>query len=111
MGAMKFSTWTLDRALGNHHPAPPVASLDPSSPRPAAITLFQARGSVVAVIVFHGIALLAFGFASWYTWLGSMVAFIMGGVHLCMFTKCTYITAGCLYIVGFFFDLTAVADW
>lgn len=71
----------------------------------------QARGSAIAIIVVHAVSVLAAGWWLWTTWLASLIAFIMGGIQLCMFTKCTYITAGSLYIVGCVFDLVAMAFW
>lgn len=68
----------------------------------------QARGCAIAIIVVHGIHLLALGFAWWATWIASLIAFIMGGIHLCMFQKCTYICAGVFYIVGAIVDLITV---
>ena len=73
-------------------------------------TLFcsQARGCAITIIVVHGIHLLAFGFLSPIAWIASLIAFIMAGIHLCMFQKCTYICAGIFYILGFIVDIASV---
>lgn len=72
---------------------------------------FQSRGSTIATIVVHAVALLAFGWVSWSVWLASLISFIMGGILLCQFNKCTYIVAGSLFILGCIFDLVAMAWW
>lgn len=72
------------------------------------VASLQARGSAIAIIVVHGIHLLALGFLVPTVWVASLIAFIMGGVHLCMFQKCTYICAGVFYILGAIIDIVTV---
>ncbi|CBJ33828.1 expressed unknown protein [Ectocarpus siliculosus] len=69
------------------------------------------RGATIATIVVHAIALLAFGWILWGIWLASLISFIMGGILLCQFNKCTYIVAGSLFILGCIFDLVSMAAW
>lgn len=70
-----------------------------------------ARGSVIAAIVIHAVSMIAFGFYFWTTWIASLITFIMGGIQLCQFTKCCYMVAGSLYIVGCILDLVSMAAW
>ncbi|CAM9307028.1 unnamed protein product, partial [Scytosiphon promiscuus] len=69
------------------------------------------RISTIVIIVVHAIALLAFGWWLWGLWLASLIGFIMGGVLLCQFNKCTYIVGASLFVVGAIFDLTSMAAW
>ena len=71
----------------------------------------QARAAAIAIIVIQTIAFLAFGWALWPVWLASLLAWIMGGIQLCMFTKCCYIAAGICYIFGLISNLVGVAFW
>ncbi len=80
--------------------SPPTPSFD-----------LQARGTAIAIIVIHVLVILVLGWWSWASWLAGLIAWIMGGVQLCMFNKCCYITAGCLYIVGGILDIFMVAVW
>ena len=68
----------------------------------------QARGCAITIIVVHGIHLLVLGFLTPTAWIASLIAFIMAGIQLCMFQKCTYICAGVFYIVGFIVDVASV---
>ena len=68
----------------------------------------QARGCAITIIVVHGIHLLAFGFFFPTPWVAGLIAFIMAGIQLCMFQKCTYICAGIFYILGFIVDVSSV---
>lgn len=74
----------------------------------------QARACAIISIIVHVGALLAGGgwfFFGLYQWVASIIAFVMCGILLCVYSPCAYITAGLIFIVAAVFDMLQFFAW
>ncbi|CAM9948934.1 unnamed protein product [Ectocarpus sp. 4 AP-2014] len=77
----------------------------------ASCPVIGARAAAITNIIVHVIALVCFGWLFWEIYLASLIAWVMGGVLLCNYTKCAYTICGLFFLLGCALDIAQAVWW